>query len=295
MKLNLGKRILMFLHWLMSILVCATLAVRAIFPEFMMRLYSGVETRLGPTKIRVVGIALLVIYVALSIAMGYLIFRRGKREDRGYISVDSSDAGRVRIAVSAIEQMVRQSVHSIDGITDMKIDIESEEDAIAIGVNASIQSGRHVPTITMNMQRAIRQFVEVNCGVAVRAVSISINAVSGQPEAPRHWWAGRGKTAAPAVQGFTPVPEPDPVEEEATETPAFEVTPEADHAPLEGTVTEAEPEAEAQEQEAPAYDFNKPYVSEFAKDLAAMKAREEAEARSASEAGEGPEFTDDEA
>ena len=54
MKLNLGKRILMFLHWLMSILVCAALAVRAIFPEFLMRLYSRVETRLGPTRLRIV-------------------------------------------------------------------------------------------------------------------------------------------------------------------------------------------------------------------------------------------------
>ena len=291
MKLNLGNRILMFLHWLMSLLACATLAIRAIVPEFLMRLYSGIETRLGPTRLRVIGIALLVVYVALSIAMGFLIFRRGKRADRGYISVDSSDAGRVRIAVSAIEQMVRQSVHSIDGITDMKIDIESDEDAIAIGVNASIQSGRHVPTITMNMQRAIRQFVEVNCGVAVRAVSISINAVSGQPEAPRHWWSGKGKTAAPVVQGFTPVPEPEhDLEEEVPEAPAYEAVPEPESTPAEDEVTEIEPEGEV-----PAYDFDKPYVSEFAKDLAAMKAREAAQSQSASEAEEETKFTDEEA
>ena len=295
MKLNLGKRILMFLHWLMSILVCAALAVRAIFPEFLMRLYSRVETRLGPTRLRIVGIALLVIYVALSVAMGFLIFRRGKRADRGYISVDSSDAGRVRIAVSAIEQMVRQSVHSIDGITDMKIDIESEEDAIAIGVNASIQSGRHVPTITMNMQRAIRQFVEVNCGVAVRAVSISINAFCEQPEAPKRRRIGHRKADAPAVQGFTPIPEPEQVEEETPEVPAFEAAPETDDAPVGDVPTNAEPEAEAPEQEAPAYDFDKPYVSEFAKDLAAMKAREAAEAQSAPEAVEAPASVDEEA
>ena len=284
MKLNLGKRILMFLHWLMSILVCAALALRAIFPEFLMRLYSGVETRLGPTRLRIVGIALLVIYVALSVAMGFLIFRRGKRADRGYISVDSSDAGRVRIAVSAIEQMVRQSVHSIDGITDMKIDIESEEDAIAIGVNASIQSGRHVPTITMNMQRAIRQFVEVNCGVAVRAVSISINAVSGQSEAPRRRLIGHRKADAPAVQGFTPIPEPDRgLEVESTEAPADEA------------VTDTEPQAETLAQESPAYDFDKPYVSEFAKDLAAMKAKEAAGSQSTADAVETSAPTDEEA
>jgi hypothetical protein len=130
-----------------------------------------------------------------------VIFHRGKRTDRGFITVDSSDAGRVRIAVSAIEQMVRQSVTSVDGINDMKIAIDSLDDAINITIAATLQSGSHVPTVTMNMQRAIRQFVEMNCGVAVRSVSISINSVTAAPEL-------RGRKGRKAHAEIPPMPAP---------------------------------------------------------------------------------------
>ena len=183
MKLTAGKRILMFFHWLLSLLLVAAFAVYLIAPDFVLKYYNAVVDAIGLNNVKVIGIALLAIYVLLAVAQVILIFKRRKRSDRGFITVDSSDSGKVRIAIAAIEQMVRQSVGNIDGITEMKIGIENLDDAIGINVNATIVNGSHVPTITMNMQRAIRQFVETNCGVAVRTVSISINAVTNQPEA----------------------------------------------------------------------------------------------------------------
>lgn len=206
MKLNAGKRILMFFHWLLSLLICAALAAYIIKPDWTINLYDRVFGGLAPTQVMIIGIALLAIYVILAVAQACIIFHRGKRAERGFITVDSSDAGRVRIAVSAIEQMVRQSVTSIDGITDMRIGIESKDDAIAININATLQNGCHVPTVTMNMQRAIRQFVEMNCGVAVRSVSISINAVAAPGEGGRRRGRRRDEkpTDAPAPI-YTPV------------------------------------------------------------------------------------------
>ncbi|MBQ6375253.1 MAG: alkaline shock response membrane anchor protein AmaP [Clostridia bacterium] len=182
MKLTAGKRVLMFFHWLLSLLTCAAFAFYIIKPELIKGLFDSTLGRLGSTKAAVIGIAALAIYTLLSALLGYVIFHRGKREERDFITVDASDTGRVRIAVSAIEQMVRQSVNSIDGISDMKISIENADDAIIINIVATIVNGSHVPTITMNMQRAIRQFVEMNCGVAVRSVSISINSVANAEE-----------------------------------------------------------------------------------------------------------------
>ena len=111
---------------------------------------------LTQTQVMIIGIAVLALFTILTVVQACLIFHRGKRADRGFITVDSSDTGRVRIAVPAIEQMVRQSVTSIDGINDMKIDIESMDDAIGINIAATLQNGCHVPTVTMNMQQAIR-------------------------------------------------------------------------------------------------------------------------------------------
>ena len=183
MKLTAGKRVLMFFHWLFSALICAAFAAYLIKPEYVMDLYNKVTAKLTASQIMVIGIAILAVYVILAVSMLFVIFRRARATDRGFITVDSSDSGRVRIAVSAIEQMVRQSVTQIDGIHEMKVNISSEGDAIRIDIVAIIEGGRHVPTITMNMQRAIRQFVEMNCGVAVRSVYISINSVTANPDA----------------------------------------------------------------------------------------------------------------
>jgi hypothetical protein len=165
-------------------------------------------------------------------------------------------------------------VRAIDGITEMRVNIEGLDDAIAISIDAVIASGAHVPTITANMQRAITQFVEVNCGVSVQSVEITINAVSGRGEPSRRRLMGRGKTPAEAP---APAFKPEPV---ADGTPEPELTPVSD-------AVEAEPaygvdrDASAFTEEpvgakAPAFDPDKPYESEFARDYAAMKARENA-------------------
>ena len=220
MKLNIGKRILMFFHWLLSLLGCAALAAYLIRPELVREWYGKAVSRLGlgDNQIMIIGIALLAVYTVLTVAQACIIFHRNRRADRGFITVDASDTGRVRIAISAIEQMVRQSVHSIDGIADMKIGIENADDAIVINIIASIVNGSHVPTITMNMQRAIRQFVEMNCGVAVRSVFISINNVTTSGDSPKRRRGKHGEAAAvpaapavePASHDYAEIPKEEP-------------------------------------------------------------------------------------
>ncbi len=291
MKLTAGKRILMFFHWLLSLLLVAAFAVYLIVPEFLTGYYDKLVEKIGFNNVKVIGIALLAIYLILAVAQVILIFKRRKRSERGFIVVDSSDNGKVRIAISAIEQMVRQSIGNIDGLSDMKIGIDNQDDAIGIRVAASIENGRHVPTITMNMQRAIRQFVETNCGVAVRSVSISINAVTNQADAPRRRRFGRGQgtavsepvNAAPATYS---VPDDEPETETQPEAEPYVAPEPFEPAPVVEPAPAFEPQPEAEP--APAFDLDAPYVSEFAKDLAEMKAREAAQAASADEgAGEG--------
>lgn len=193
----------MFFHWLFSLLICVAFTAWIIKPEWTTDLYHGITGSLPQTRVIIIGIVLLAIYVILTVIQACTIFHREKREDRGFITVDSSDSGKVRIAVSAVEQMVRQSVTHIDGIADMRISIENKDDAIGIDIVVTLQNGCHVPTITMNMQRAIRQFVEMNCGVAVRTVSISINAVAATGEGLRR--RGRRRDGTKPADMPTPV------------------------------------------------------------------------------------------
>lgn len=217
MKLNFGKRFALILHWLSSVIALAAL----VFNAKALELVQAVQNRIGEKYTHMALIALAAVYAFLCIlALCILLRPSGKRSERGFITVDSSDTGRVRIAVSAIEQMVKQAVGAIGGIAEMKISISSEDDAIAIVVNVSIVAGTHVPTVTLNIQRAIRQFVEMNCGVAVRSVAVNVQAVTMPGEGRK----GR-KTEIPAAQPWSPAPEAPVVQSEPAYEPAAQPEP----------------------------------------------------------------------
>ena len=274
MKLNIGNKLLMLLHWLCSLMICVAFVLCLVVPGLQANLVSRAEGSLGGVGARIAGGVLLALYLALSVATLLILIRRKRRAERGFITVGPDDKGKVRISVSAVEQMVRQSVRAIDGITDMRVNIEGLDDAIGISIDAVIASGAHVPTITANMQRAITQFVEVNCGVAVQSVAISINAVSGKPEPSRRHLLGRSKPQADAP---APAIAPEPVVDDAFESA---LTPVSDATEAQSAFGIGQDASAASKDlpgtEVPAYAPDKPYESEFSKDYAAMKARESA-------------------
>lgn len=196
MKLNLGRRIVLFVYWLASLIVLATLVI----PEYVGIVASCVADLLPMPYLEYVVIGLFAVYLLLSLAVLSMVFKGNgqKRSERGFITVDSADTGKVRIAIGAIESMVKQAVYTVDGIADMKISIENVDDAISIQLNVAMVNGSHVPTVTLNMQRAIRQFVEMNCGVAVRSVSISIQSVTSSVEGGKKHKRQEAKVAAVA-------------------------------------------------------------------------------------------------
>lgn len=271
----------MLLHWLCSLMICLAFALCLIVPDLLSKLVSRAEGSMGAVGSRIAGAVLLALYIALSIAQLFIIIGRRKRTERGFISVGSDDTGRVRIAVSAVEQMVRQSVRTIDGITEMKVDIEGLDDAIAIGINATIAAGVHVPTITANMRRSITQFVEVNCGVTVQSVAITINAVNARSEPSRRRRLGFGRSQNGVPEPSFPQDGDGGAAAPAAPEPARVET--DGGAKSEGIWTGASAASEpVPEAKATGFDPDKPYESEFAKDYAAMKARESAGASDAS-------------
>lgn len=245
MKMTFGKRLVLFLHWLCSVVLLAAVVYQILTNELFVRM----DSLIGAEYRNVALIVLGVIDAAFCIAAMCLILKRdGNRSERGFITVDSSDTGKVRISVSAIEQLVKQAVGAIDGIAEMKISIASNDDAISINVNTVIVSGAHVPTVTLNMQRAIRQYVEMNCGVAVRMVSVNIQSVAVPGEGKKGKRVEPIKPmpevqeAAPQAPVEEPLPEPVPIIQMTYAPSAAPEEPAAEHAEEPATNECAEPQ-----------------------------------------------------
>ena len=224
MKLNFGRRLVLFVHWLLSLAGFALAAILMISPGFR-------ETVLGllnDTPTLVYAIAILVVYLLFAVGAVAIIFGGRKRKaERGFIAVDTSETGHARIAVSAVEQMIRQAVRGVPGIVEMKASIVDSDNSITIHADIGILNGTHVPTVTASIQRAIRGYIEQNCGIKVRGVCVSIHYLS-EPDSPdgkrrRRKKAKVGMTERyPTSVGNAPTNEPEstPVPEEAPVRPA---------------------------------------------------------------------------
>lgn len=235
MKLNFGKKLVLFLHWLLSLIVCAVFALVCFAPQLLRSAANFCGISLNSTLASWLLTGMLVVYALVSLCALITLFSNGKkRGERGMITVDSSDSGKTRIAMGAIEQMIRQAVRGVDGIADMKCAIINDDDAIRISVNVNLLEGGHVPTVTMNMQRAIRGYIELNCGVAVREICVNVHSVdSGEGKK----YSKRNLTAQAAPMDHIDsllaqneaVPAP-----ESEATPRFEATEAAEEALSEG-------------------------------------------------------------
>lgn len=183
MKLNFGRRLVLFIHWLLSLALCALGVALFVWPEC-----RAVAARmLDDMTTFIYAIAVLVVYLLFAAGSIGIIFGGRHGNERNFIIVDSSETGRTRIAVGAVDQMIRQAVRSVAGVSEMRSTIHNNEDSVAITVDAAILNGTHVPTVSGNIQRAIRGYIEQNCGVAVRGVNVNVHALADeqQPESRR--------------------------------------------------------------------------------------------------------------
>ena len=210
MKLSMAKRLVLLIHWLLSVIVFLAAVVFCVLPDTIGNGVSFINGILGAHGAEIAGgifLAVYVIFAALSIV--FIVSRKQKDDDSGFITVISDDTGKTRIAVGAIDQMIRIAVRGVSGIADLKTNIANEMDAISISVNVAVVSGVHIPTVTSNIQRTISNYIELNCGVSVREVSVSVNALENPDDSGKRSRKKFGKGmlgAAPAPAAIEEAP-----------------------------------------------------------------------------------------
>lgn len=181
MKLNFGQRLLLIVHWVLSLIGCLIAALLLITPNTVYGMIDGVYASIGKRAFDTIGIVLCAIYILIAAGCAMMIFSGfGKRGERGLITVFSNDTGKTRIAVSAVEQMARQAIAGVDGISDVRATIIGAEDAIGVNISLVLKRGAYLPTVTNNIQRTVRGYIEQNCGVAVQNIIVNVRAVEGE-------------------------------------------------------------------------------------------------------------------
>lgn len=228
MKNGFWDRALIYLYVLLTLMIVAAAGLRAFGLDLIGGFIEGLRSSVPGFLWRLIligvcaMIALLGIYVAVAVTPSRV-------RKRNFITLNADNGGQVRIALPAIRQMVMQAIADMAGLKDVDVDVsESGDDSIAVRVAMDVECGVHVPTVTMNMQSAIRGNIEKNCGVNVRSVTVDVKSVLPCVE-----------TAAEVCAAM----DEEPAFQPATE----EIESEAEMATYEEATATDEPSAQAQE------------------------------------------------
>ena len=182
-KASFWDRVLMFLYVVIMLLFCLCMALRPFGVDLIGAVMRGVYNAAGGFVSRVCMLGLAAVCVLLSVYMLRMIFRRPGRSDRPLVNINSGEGGKVFVTMDALEQLARQAIARVCESRNMTVTITSEDDVIDVKAGLALEEGAHVPTVTLNMQRAIRNSIESNCGVAVRDVEITVTALTTDRQA----------------------------------------------------------------------------------------------------------------
>ena len=235
MKISFWDRILIYLFAALTVLMTVLLALRAFSLDAVGALLENLQSAAPGIWWRLIVIGLAVIEVLLGVfTIGAVTPVRRKRELFVTLNPGKEDGAQVRIAVSAIREMVRQAVSGIGGLNGRDPDVTLVKNELAIGLTLDVDDRQgNVPALTSLLQQSIRQKVMETCGVNVKTVMVTVNSIAAEP------MPLTSAAEAPAVDGLSET-EPETVD-------SLEETPEAP-APEEAQVIETEEENTAEQE-----------------------------------------------
>ena len=217
MKTSFWDKVLMFLYVLIALAFAVCMALRSFGVDLLGGMFAGLEHTAGHFLSVLIGLGLTAIVVLLSAYMVMMIFGRNKkRVPASFITVNSEDGAQVHMSLTALSQMARQAIGRVPDVKEMKIGVSNEGEEVSVTVDLTLKANAHVPTVTRNMQKAIRTSIESNCGVAVRDVEIVVSSLAGTDVKPEwkkpRWKLGRkekdaGVEAVAAQEAAEPVVE----------------------------------------------------------------------------------------
>lgn len=185
MKIRWFDRALMFLAGLilMALGVCSVLFAANViaFPGLSMDKLFADPWQWTPVFI-LVGALLILIGVRIA----FRSLWRQKIVRSRYYAVQSEDMGGVRISMQAIDHLIHKCLHSWPEILSTQVSISGQQDAVVIGLRATLRSDVRIPELITDVRSEIKEYVEDCSGVKVERVEVVIEATKDVDTAVAH-------------------------------------------------------------------------------------------------------------
>jgi len=164
------ERLLLFIYNLLFILLALVAGAAAIGrPEPITYIQIALSTSQNRLLVGIAAVLILIfcIYVLIS-------FLRVKPRTKS-VAIEQSLAGNVSITIPAIKVIIMKAVKSVDGIREIKPEVDSGIDGVRVYLHMMINPDISVPLITKNVQEAVRKNLEEIGGLKVAEVKVLVD------------------------------------------------------------------------------------------------------------------------
>ena len=194
MKMKLLDRLILRFGAALT-LVTGGISVAAGILLFGRDLGEGVVMRWLPLALIISG-AVAVIISALNL----LVARRYASRRRAFIT-QPNEMGELRIAVSAIENLIQKCVEMHKEVKVTEMNVTNHRGAIDVDMRVSMNSNVSIPHAVEQLQSQIKRYLAASSGIEVHNIRVSVDKAPGSDDAlPREPLTDAVKTENPAEE-----------------------------------------------------------------------------------------------
>lgn len=127
----------------------------------------------GRLLVGLVGAALLLV----SLRLIYLGFRR---RYAGQTVIQETPLGEVRIALEAIENLVRKVARQVPGVRDVRAGVSNQPAGIAAFLRITVSPDISIPEVSDQIQTTVKNYVRNVVGIGVTEVRIAVENITNE-------------------------------------------------------------------------------------------------------------------
>ena len=120
------------------------------------------------------------VFLGLLILIGARLFWAGIRPARRHVIVHEGVSGQVRIALTAIEDLVEKVVSPNSGIREVKARVLALPEGIGIKVQAAVAPDTQIPDLSRAIQEQVKEKVFEVTGLSVQQVHVYISSFAAR-------------------------------------------------------------------------------------------------------------------
>lgn len=123
---------------------------------------------------------IIFVFLGLVVLMGAKLFWAGIRPAHKHVIVQEGALGQVRIALTAIEDLVEKVAAQNSGVREVKARVLALPEGVGIRVQAAVSPDTQIPELSKMIQEQVKEKILAVTGLTVQQVHVLVNSFAAR-------------------------------------------------------------------------------------------------------------------